>query len=253
MKNGTVKPHVAEGWLDGVRHVCFDKDGTLINVHRYWAHTLRLRARAIRQCYGLQEACEAGLVEAMGVDPRTEQIRVGGPVGYAPRPVVVAHTQRALAGQGITVSAEELQVLFGQVDQHQQETQDYAVDVLPGVPRFLRFLKEHGYRLSIYTSDRREHVVRLLRRVSLGEYFAEVIGGGCVRRPKPDPEGFVLACARVGVDPAQSVYISDTRDDMTMGLAGGACRVIGVTSGLGTAQELSACTPYVCGSLAEAA
>jgi len=49
--------------------------------------------------------------------------------------------------------------------------------------------------------------------------------------------------------PAASAYVSDTVDDLRMGQRGGARKVIGVASGLSSAEELASLTPYVCDRL----
>lgn len=236
-------------WLEGVRHVCFDKDGTLIDVHRYWRHTTRLRAQRMCRHFGLSAECLDGLMEAMGIEAGTGRIRPQGPVGWRPRRVVIESAVRFLHAQDVRASAEELGQIFAALDDEQRRRQDYDVAVLPGVADFLGRLQRWGIVLSLYTSDRKEHAQEVLARASLGACFAEVVGGGCVAHPKPDPEGFLLACRRVGMPPSASVYISDTVEDLRMGLAGGAGKVIGVASGLGGVEELLALTPYVCRQL----
>ncbi|PIQ83374.1 MAG: hypothetical protein COV75_07810 [Candidatus Omnitrophica bacterium CG11_big_fil_rev_8_21_14_0_20_63_9] len=238
-----------DAWFDGVRHACFDKDGVLINVHRYWRHTTRLRAQHIQRRFELKPECLDGLAEAMGIDERTGRIRPEGPVGLRPRSIVIESLQRFLAAQGVKTSADALGQIFADLDEEQRRHQDYDVAVLPGVGPVLDSLKRRGIMLSLYTSDRKEHAHAILARASLDAYFATLVGGGCVTHPKPDPEGFVLACQRVNVKPADSVYISDTAEDLRMGLAGGARKVIGVASGLGTVEALLDVTPHVCQQL----
>ena len=241
----------ARRWLDGIRHVCVDKDGTLTDVHAYWAHTSRIRAERLQAHYRLPASSVDEMLEAMGADPQTGKIRAHGPVGYAPRSVVVEHVVRQLAQAGILATTEEIQHIFRAVDVYQQEAGDYHIAVLPGAVEFLQHLRQLGLAVSMYTSDRREHVLTILERLALRPYVAEIIGGDSVASPKPDPEGFLLACQRVGVVPSQSAYIGDTVEDLKMALAGGAGRAIGVGSGLGTLEELSAYTPYVCAQLAD--
>ncbi|GEM_PF-83099 len=241
----------AARWLDGIRHVCVDKDGTLTDVHAYWAHTSRIRAERLQVHYGLPPSSLNGMLDAMGVDPQTDKIRAQGPVGYAPRSIVVEHVVRQLAQAGITTTADEIQHIFRSVDLSQQESGDYHIAVLPGAAAFLQYLHDRGVAVSIYTSDRRENVLKILERLALRPYVAEIIGGDSVDSPKPNPEGFLLACQRVGIVPAQSAYIGDTVEDLKMALAGGAGRVIGVGSGLGTLEELSVYTPHVCTQLTD--
>ncbi len=248
-----VIPVIPVEWLEGIRHVCCDKDGTLIDVHRYWSHTSRLRAERLRERFGFPPEADGSLLDAMGIDEATQTIKPGGPVGYAPRPVIIEAVRRWFAGRSAVAGAEEIAEMFRQVDQHQQATGDYRIEVLPGAAAFLRSLRERGITVSVYTSDRREHGLQMLKQTSLAPYVAEVVGGGCVTRPKPDPEGFLVACKRVRISPAESAYVGDTVDDLAMGRSGGAKRVFGVATGLDSVEELAAHTAYVCGRLAEEA
>ena len=57
-----------QGVLSKVRLVIFDKDGTLIELYRYWSAMVGLRARLISEKLGIGRQHLSGLVYAMGVD-----------------------------------------------------------------------------------------------------------------------------------------------------------------------------------------
>jgi HAD superfamily hydrolase (TIGR01549 family) len=222
--------------LPGIRHLCFDKDGVLTDVHSYWAHNTVLRAEAFAARHALPPAQRDGLVEAMGV--RRDRIKPGGPVGYEPRPVVVEAVVSYLWGLGRKATPGEVADVFKEVDAGQQARGDYSVRVLPGVREFLA--RPGGPTLSIYSSDRAENTRRVLAELGLADRFAAVFGGGDVARPKPDPEGFLKACAAVGVPPGDSAYVGDTASDLRMARAGGARLRLGVTTGLDARETLEA-------------
>lgn len=219
--------------LQDIRHLCFDKDGVLTDVHAYWAYNSLLRARRVAHRFALGEGAVDGLLEAMGIIPGARRIKLGGPVGYEPRPVIIDAVVSHLGAS----SAEEIGALFKELDGEQQVRDDYQVSVLPGVREFLSRI---DVPLTIYTSDRAENTRRVLSSLGLADRFVTVIGGGDVVRPKPDPEGFLKACAAVGVPAEQSAYISDTVSDMAMAEAGGARLRIGVTTGLDDEPTLAA-------------
>ena len=80
-----------------------------------------------------------------------------------------------------------------------------------------------------------------------------IIGLEDVTHAKPDPEPLLTALSRLGVEPAQAVYVGDTDIDMKTAAAAGV-RGIGVTTGnFGAEQHLAAGAWRVCDSLAEAA
>ena len=147
------------------RHLCFDKDGTLIDVHSYWAHITRLRAERIIEAFKFDESCKSELVAAMGVDPDNGRIRASGPVGRKPRPDVIAGAVGAIANlidsdpRELAGKAAEhtslLTELFLDVDRYQQQSNDYSIILLPGVAEFVRQASAAGFSLSIFSSDRR--------------------------------------------------------------------------------------------------
>lgn len=235
--------------LGGIRHICFDKDGTLTDVHCYWAHICGLRADLLAAKHGLGASKRNLLLDAMGIDLSSGRIKPGGPVGYKPRKTIVEGLSRLMDGMGIPVPAEGIDEAFREIDKRQQETGDYRIELLPSVREVLARLKASGAVLSIYTSDRKENGERILQSLGLRELFAAVVGGGCVKKAKPDPEGFLTACERVGVEPSSSAYVGDTVEDMQMAVAGSAGARIGVLTGLGTKDELGRLTPHVHDSL----
>jgi phosphoglycolate phosphatase len=233
-----------------IEHVCFDKDGTLTDVHAYWVHTSNIRVRRAIAEWSLPADASAILLNAMGVDESTRRLRPKGPVGYYPRPVVIASVQTALAGIRPDTSTDDIANLFAAVDRDQQVSGDYDIRLLPGVREVVQRLVARGVRLSIYSSDRRENTERVLNSLDLRAGFAAIVGGGCVQRAKPDPEGFHNACRQVGIAPEKSAYIGDTLDDLAMTEAAGALS-ISVATGLEDYEALKGSARNVLKDLSE--
>ncbi len=59
----------------------------------------------------------------------------------------------------------------------------------------------------------------VLGLLGVTELFDVVVDGGDVVRGKPDPEGFLLAAERLGVDPRQCVVIEDAEAGIVAGHA----------------------------------
>lgn len=230
--------------FEAIKHVCFDKDGTLIDVHAYWAHTCALRARRIARAFGLAPTDECGLLEAMGIDAATTRIKLGGPVGYSARPIVIDAVRRQLEQIGIPTAADKLAVMFQEVDEEQQRANDYRIEALPGVREAFRSLSSAGIIISIYSSDRVRNTERVLAQLGLEREIREIVGGDSIVQPKPDPEGFLQACRRLDIPAAASAYVGDTTGDLEMSRAGKAGRAIGVATGLDTFEALAAVSPY---------
>jgi phosphoglycolate phosphatase len=223
-----------------VQHVCFDKDGTLIDVHASWVPITRRRAHKIIRFYGLPEEELPNACRAMGVDLGTQRILLGGPVGYKPRAAIIDSVVGWLRHFPVTASDVQLAEIFREVDSDIQSLNDFNANALPGIVDGIKRLRHSGFKISVYTSDRHKNTQRVLGLLGLRDDIDAVVGGDDVRLPKPDPEGFHKACHLVGVDAARSVYVGDTADDMMMASRSGSAGWYGITHGLASREELSA-------------
>lgn len=222
-----------------------------MDVHSYWAHTCELRAGYVRRRLSLTREIEQALVEAMGINSSSRRIRAGGPVGYQPREVVVRTVVNCLSDYGVSIDTDTMAGWFREVDGQQQAADDFVVNSLPGAREYVAHLCAAGVSVSVFTSDRKENATRILERLGMAAWVTTVVGGGCVRCPKPDPEGFLAACTSVGISPEFSAYVSDTVLDLRMARAGHAGATIGVTTGLDSRADLAGFADRVCDRLDE--
>jgi mannitol-1-/sugar-/sorbitol-6-phosphatase len=106
-----------------------------------------------------------------------------------------------------------------------------AVDVsglraIPGAAEALLALRED--RVAVVTSATRGLAAARLRAAGLTPP-AVVVHAEDVSRGKPDPEGYLAAAARLGVDAVEAVVVEDSPPGVEAGRAAGAA-VVGVTS-----------------------
>ena len=69
-------------------------------------------------------------------------------------------------------------------------------------------------RLAVFTGADRVSLRLLLGRTGLLGRFEVTTGGDEVANAKPAPDGILLTCERLGVDPARAAYVGDSRPDM---------------------------------------
>jgi pyrophosphatase PpaX len=122
-----------------------------------------------------------------------------------------------------------------------------------GLQDLLEDLKELGLQLAILTGGNHK-IAAMLEHHGIAEYFASVVHCERVEKPKPDPEGFLLAAKECGVEPGEAIMVGDTVQDLMTGKNAGAAATIAITHGIGTPEDLAACNPeYTVGSLEELA
>jgi sugar-phosphatase len=104
-----------------------------------------------------------------------------------------------------------------------RQAEDVAgLRAIPGAAEALRALKEE--RVAVVTSATRELAAARLGAVGI-ELPAVVVYAGDVSRGKPDPEGYLTAARRLGVDPAEALVVEDSPPGIEAGRAAGAATV----------------------------
>jgi HAD superfamily hydrolase (TIGR01509 family) len=104
---------------------------------------------------------------------------------------------------------------------------DRGVELTDGADELLARLSG-TVPLALATNTRRSLVEKILRAISVGERFDAIVSGD-EAPPKPAPDLYLLACQRLGVDPASAVALEDSPTGVTAAKrAGMSC--IGVPS-----------------------
>ena len=90
-----------------------------------------------------------------------------------------------------------------------------------GVKKILDFLKDNNKKIALASSTRREVVINELRDAGILDYFDEIVTGDMVKRSKPAPDIFLLACEKVGVKPNRAFAVEDSYNGIKSAHAGG--------------------------------
>lgn len=103
------------------------------------------------------------------------------------------------------------------------------VVLLPGVAALIDWLDAESVPRAIVTSTPRANLDLVLDTLGVGHRFDAFVAEEDARRGKPDPEGFVVAAARLGVPAGRCVVIEDAPAGLQAAKAAG-MRAIGVTT-----------------------
>jgi len=148
-----------------------------------------------------------------------------------------------------------LEVTEEQINKATQLRQEYFLKVLseeplepfPGVLELMEkaMLKE-DFRVAIATSGTLEKSHAVLEAAKVPYQEMVYINGDHVKNKKPDPELFLLAAERIGIEPSSCVVIEDTPNGIRAAKAAGA-NCIAVTNSVSAANLSEA--DLVCDSL----
>ena len=136
----------------------------------------------------------------------------GTPLDYA-----VDETRKDYGIEGYTTA--ELCEIYRD---YQRNNQDKFGEPFPGISEVLPLLKEKGALLGIVTSRTKHTTLKALERNGLAAYFDAFIAEEDTDIHKPFPEPCLLCCEKLGVSPAESLMIGDSRHDIECGNNAGA-------------------------------
>ena len=189
--------------------ILFDHDGTLVDTEPVWAAAkVALTAefggtwteQDTLDCLGLSMQFTLDRLRERGVNLPDEEINDR----------LVAKVREALAQQ--------------------------PVEFLPGIERFLSEVRDAQIPAAIVTNATTSVARRTANATPEGT-FSVVIGNDETTHPKPDPQPYLLAAERLGVDPTQCVALEDSPSGVRSATAAG-MRVIVVPGELEVPAEL---------------
>ncbi len=90
-------------------------------------------------------------------------------------------------------------------------------------------LKRDGYLLAVCSNSIRESVELMLRGSGIRELFDCVLSNEDVKQAKPDPEIYLTACERLGIQPREAMIVEDAPHGIEAARRSGAaiCQVTG--------------------------
>lgn len=102
---------------------------------------------------------------------------------------------------------------------------DSMVVAFDGVVETLKTLKEEGYKLAIVTSKLKKVAKMGTELTKIDEFFDVFVGHDDVKEHKPNPESLLLAMAKLGSKPEETMMIGDNFHDINAAKAAGTVSV----------------------------
>jgi HAD superfamily hydrolase (TIGR01509 family) len=144
-------------------------------------------------------------------------------VGYLGGPPVTADQVVASYARGTpeTILAHLLgrELSAGEADAYYRELANVTVAAYPGVREVLGTLRADGHAVAVFTGASRRAATMLL--ASAGVSVDVLVGGDDAGRPKPAPDGLLLAAQRLGTPVTEVAYIGDSPVDLRAAVAAG--------------------------------
>ena len=237
--------------IEKIELVIFDKDGTFIDIHKYWGRVVELRAREIIRYFGLNDDFYKPLCDVMGYDLNTGKLPPDSPVGLYARGKVQEILLYFLVSHNIEASIEDIENIFQSVGQEfLNEQEEYTVTIKEAVMLMER-LKNAGCKMVVVTSDSKENAIHTVKKRDLDKFFEDVYGAEDSKEPKTTGDIVKKVLARMKIEPEKTVCIGDTYDDFLMGKNSGTKACINVSTGVVTKNQHKEYNDFIVNSLSE--
>ena len=237
--------------IENIELVIFDKDGTFIDIHKYWGRVVELRAKEIIKYFGLNDDFYKPLCDVMGYDLKTEKLPPDSPVGLYARGKVQEILLYFLVSHNIEASIEDIENIFQTVGQEfLTEQEEYTVTINEAVILMER-LKNAGCKMVVVTSDSRENAIYTVKKRGLDKFFEGVYGAEDSKEPKTTGDIVKKVLANIKIEPEKTVCIGDTYDDFLMGKNSGIKACINVSTGVVTKNQHKEYNDFIVNSLSE--
>lgn len=127
-----------------------------------------------------------------------------------------------------------------------------GVPVKKGLYEILDFLKDNDIKIALATSTSRQTSLINLGSAKVEKYFDALVCGEDVTNGKPDPEVFLTAAQKIGIEPEQCIAFEDSFNGIKSAFAAGMTTVM-VPDFIQPTDEILSMVNYLCSDLSNAA
>lgn len=236
--------------LNNIRHVIFDKDGTLTDAHVYWSEIIRRRSIGICSLFDFDSSYAAFFQESMGLFG--DKLSQYGPIAIKSRKQVIDSILLSCKQLGLSPSFEIIDQLFADIHRNFAKESLHFIKPIPSALNFIQACSNYSVVLSLATSDSQANTQKVLQHLGLAGTFEDRVlcndsGFGDKHSGKPAVE----LCRMSGVSTEHTIIIGDAPMDYDMGFSSGVSNCLLVATGQIPLPELRKITSFSCNSLSE--
>lgn len=101
-----------------------------------------------------------------------------------------------------------------------------GVKIKPGLEELMSYLKEQGYKVAVATATDFDRAVPYLQKARVYEMLDALCCGPQVEHGKPDPDIYLFAAQKLGVEPEECIAVEDSPNGIKSAYAAGMLTVM---------------------------
>ena len=217
--------------------IMFDLDGTLVQSEKLKALSYAMAAQRLRQLPEPDNRAIEAYREIVGSEREVASRHIMDSLDLE------AELGALTVDYGVSEPWEVLTAIRTEIyDAMVADPQVLRDNQWPHTVGLLRVAHETACSTALATMSYRKEVMHVLESLDLEQYLDQVLTREDVKQPKPDPEIYLLAAQRLGVEPQDCLVLEDSPNGVRAGVAAG-MNVIAVATpftvaGLHTSQVL---------------
>jgi beta-phosphoglucomutase len=144
--------------------------------------------------------------------------------------------------KGKNITEEMAKMMAKKKENYYRELVEGKLKLLPGVRKFLKYLKEKGYKIGVASSASLESIQQLLRETNIENFFDAAVSGFDIKLSKPNPDIFLECAKKLNVKPEDCIVVEDSVHGIEAARRAG-MKSLAVTTGQTSRKDLESLNP----------
>jgi phosphoglycolate phosphatase len=193
--------------IENVELAVFDKDGTLMDLYKYWSSMVAFRVDLAQKRLGFDDRDRKGIMYTMGVDLDNQRLLSGGPVGLKKREVVMQAMKDALGIIGFTDTHDLCNECFNEADKLSIDHLSEIIEPVKSLHELINGLDRRKCRVAVATTDKSDRAMLAMTYMGIMDRVEVVIGADMVERSKPAPDMIEMILSKTGIKRENTVMM----------------------------------------------
>ena len=115
--------------------------------------------------------------------------------------------------------------------------EENGIEAKQGAETLLSYLKQNGYKVALATATAPDRAKSYIERLDLLKYFDEIVCASMVEKGKPEPDIYLYAAEKLGLEPHECIALEDSQNGIKSASSAG-CKTVMVPDLDGPTDEI---------------